>query len=179
MNFVNRMYSEDNIHNLTNIPWVHAAYSGRGEQLLGYQWSSLQLSSFSTAVEEHEAFAESFRPHAYGTKEDYCPGKVTGLEQYMSTNCRRRCCLKKVGGKGSCLMPRQHCSFMLYFEKLCYLFHPVPVLREPYLPVGRGEQGLDLQLNLFIWNNVMWYLKRCFLIVLYAIFEVFSIFDFF
>lgn len=66
---------------------------------------------------------------------------------------------KKGGG-----MPRQQLfSFMLYFEKLCYFFHrPVPVLREPYLPVGRGEQGLDLQLNLFIWwNNVMWYLKRC------------------
>lgn len=60
-------------------------------------------------------------------------------------------------------MPRQHFSFMLYFEKLCYFFHhPVPVLREPYLPVGRGEQGLDLQLNLFTWwKNVMWYLKRC------------------
>ena len=65
MNFVNRMYSEDNIHNITNIPWVHAAYSGRGERLLGYQWSSLQLSSFSTAVvEEHQTFAESFRPRA-------------------------------------------------------------------------------------------------------------------
>ena len=27
-------------------------------------------------------------------KEDYCPGKVSGLEQYMSMNCQKRCCLQ-------------------------------------------------------------------------------------
>ena len=27
-------------------------------------------------------------------KEDYCPGKVSGLEQYMSINCQKRCCLQ-------------------------------------------------------------------------------------
>ncbi|CAL1154566.1 unnamed protein product [Cladocopium goreaui] len=26
--------------------------------------------------------------------EDYCPGKVSGLEQYMSMNCQKRCCLQ-------------------------------------------------------------------------------------
>ncbi len=88
-------------------------------------------------------------------KEDYCPGKVTGLEQYMSTNCRKRCCLKKVGERApqdvtstvaSCCTCGACCFFFRarQVESQDSTSRPVPVLREPYLPVGRGEQGLEI-----------------------------------